>query len=241
MSKIVDFHSHILPGIDDGSRSVEESLAMLNMEAEQGITHVVATPHFYPKHDTPERFLAKRAEAEMCLREAMKGTSGLPDFSVGAEIYFFPGMSNSETLTGLTIGINRYIMLEMPHTLWTDSMYKEMENIYVRLGLTPVIAHIDRYIRPFKTADMLERLQEMPVLVQANASFFLHGLTRRMAIRMLRDDKIQLLGSDCHNLTDRKPNLGDAVQQIQRQLGTVALERIGLYQKDVLMDRTEVI
>ena len=241
MSKIVDFHSHILPGIDDGSRSVEESLAMLHMEAEQGITHVVATPHFYPKHDTPEHFLAKRAEAEMRLREAMKGISGLPDFSVGAEVYFFSGMSNSETLTGLTIGTNRYIMLEMPHTLWTDSMYKEMENIYVRLGLTPVIAHIDRYIRPFKTANLLERLQEMPVLVQANAGFFLHGLTRRMAIRMLRDDKIQLLGSDCHNLTERKPNLGDAVRQIQRQLGTVALERIGLYQKNVLMDRAEVI
>ena len=73
MSKCVDFHSHILPSIDDGSRSVEESIGMLRAMAKQGITHVVATPHFYPQHDTPERFLKRRAEAEAALREAMVG------------------------------------------------------------------------------------------------------------------------------------------------------------------------
>ena len=61
MEKVIDFHSHILPGIDDGSASVEQSIAMLRMEAEQGIDHVVATPHFYPQYDTPEHFLRKRA------------------------------------------------------------------------------------------------------------------------------------------------------------------------------------
>ena len=65
MNKIIDFHSHILPGIDDGSESVEQSIAMLRMEAEQGITHVVATPHFYPRHDTPQRFLQRRKDADV--------------------------------------------------------------------------------------------------------------------------------------------------------------------------------
>ena len=69
MREIIDFHSHILPGIDDGSRNVEESIALLRKEAEQGITHVIATPHFYPQHDTPERFLKRRNEAETVLRE----------------------------------------------------------------------------------------------------------------------------------------------------------------------------
>ena len=59
MGAIIDFHSHILPGVDDGSQSVQESLAMLKMEAEQGIQHVIATPHFYPKHDSPEHFLER--------------------------------------------------------------------------------------------------------------------------------------------------------------------------------------
>ena len=67
--KTVDFHSHILPGIDDGSKSVEESLAMLRMAGEQGIECVVATPHFYPRYDSPKKFLARRAEAEAQLRD----------------------------------------------------------------------------------------------------------------------------------------------------------------------------
>ena len=87
---ITDFHSHILPGIDDGSRCVEESIAMLRMEAEQGITQVIATPHFYPSHHRPEDFLAKRREAEEGLQEARSGQDGLPRVLVGAEVYFFP-------------------------------------------------------------------------------------------------------------------------------------------------------
>ena len=88
MSGIIDFHSHVLPGIDDGSRSVEESIAMLQAEAAQGIRHVVATPHFYPHHDSPEHFLEKRREAEEALRREMKHHPGLPELSIGAEVYF---------------------------------------------------------------------------------------------------------------------------------------------------------
>ena len=65
---VTDFHSHVLPGIDDGSTSVEESIAMLRMAAEQGVRRVIATPHFYPRHDSPEHFLEKRNLAESALR-----------------------------------------------------------------------------------------------------------------------------------------------------------------------------
>ena len=98
MAGIIDFHSHVLPGIDDGSHSLEESIAMLRMEAEQGVSHVIATPHFYPRHDTPEDFLRKRREAEILLREEMEKHSNLPALSVGAEVYYFPGISNSEAM-----------------------------------------------------------------------------------------------------------------------------------------------
>ena len=98
MSNIVDFHSHILPGIDDGSQSVEESLALLRMEAEQGIRRVVATPHFYPRHDTPDRFLRRRARAEEILRDEMAKEPGLPELCIGAEVYFFSGISESDAI-----------------------------------------------------------------------------------------------------------------------------------------------
>lgn len=234
MKAVIDFHSHILPAIDDGSRSVEESIAMLRMEADQGISHVIATPHFYPKHDSPKRFLERRENARGKLLEAMQTHDGLPQISVGAEVYFFHGISESEALPELTIADSRYLLLEMPQPPWTPRMYKEIEDIREKLGLIPIIAHIDRYIRPFKTYDIPERLQELPVLVQANASFFLHRSTAGMAQRMLKRDQIHLLGSDCHNLKDRAPNLGDAVERISRRLGEDALMRIQDYEREVM-------
>lgn len=113
-------------------------------------------------------------------------------------------------------------------------MYWELENIRCRRGIVPIIAHIDRYIRPFQTHQIPERLSRLPVLVQANASFFLEKRTRRMALRMLRADQIQLLGSDCHNLDSRAPRLGEAVALIRKHLGEEVLERIRAYQEDVL-------
>ena len=231
---IVDFHSHVLPGIDDGSSSVEESIAMLRMEAEQGISHVVATPHFYARHDTPERFLARRTEAEMRLREEMERHKGLPELSVGAEVHFFPGMSESDSLAQLTIDQNGCILLEMPVCRWTQSMYREIGNIQIRQGLTPVIAHIDRYVSPLRTYGIPEQLEELPVYVQANASFFLKISSRGLARNMMLRNQIHLLGSDCHNLTNRSPNLGNAVDMIRKSLGEEALTKIYKYQQTVL-------
>lgn len=231
---LTDFHSHILPGIDDGSKSVEESLEMLRQEAAQGIDRVVATPHFYPRHDSPERFLRRRARALQQLQEAAAREQGLPEVFLGAEIYFFSGISDSDVLSQLTIGEKRCILLEMPHSPWKDSMYRELEGIVVKQGLTPVIAHVDRYIRPFATYGIPEKLQELPVLVQANAEFFLNRSTRRMATRMLKSGQIHVIGSDCHNLKDRKPNLGDAIEVIQKRLGPGRLDWIRTHEQEIL-------
>lgn len=223
---MIDFHSHILPGIDDGSGSVEESIRMLRAEAEQGISKVIATPHFYAHHDSPERFLERRKEAEERLREAMERYENMPEIEIGAEVYYFSGISESDVLKLLTIGQKRCILLEMPVSSWTPQMYKEIEAIQVKQGITPIIAHMDRYIAPFRTRGIPERLAELPVAVQVNASFFLRRSTASMAIRMLRRDQIHLLGSDCHNMDMRPPNLGPALQVIRRRLGDEAIDRI---------------
>ena len=212
---MIDFHSHILPGVDDGSPDVETSIAMLRAEAEQGVTHVVATPHFYARHDDPHRFLARRARAEEALREEMTRQDGLPQLLVGAEVAFFRGISDSEFLPELTIRGKRCILIEMPLPPWPEEFYRELEAIWTDRNILPVIAHIDRYIRPFRTFGIPQRLAEMPVLVQANAEFFLERPTARMAKRILKAGQIHLLGSDCHNLSDRKPNLGPAMEKIR--------------------------
>lgn len=236
MAGIIDFHSHVLPGIDDGSHSLEESIAMLRMEAEQGVSHVIATPHFYPRHDTPEDFLRKRREAEDLLREEMKKHSDLPALSVGAEVYYFPGISNSEAMAELTIDHKRCILIEMPTPPWSDAMYRELEGLYTKQGLIPIVAHVDRYIGRFRTFGIPQRLAELPVLVQANAEFFLQKSTSAMAFRMLKRNGIHLLGSDCHNLDSRKPNLRAALELIERRMGSTPLAAIQEFQAYALQN-----
>lgn len=234
---VVDFHTHILPEVDDGSASVEESLSLLSMEAGQGIGRVVATPHFYAHHDKPERFLSRRLAAADRLSEAAAGRQDLPQVILGAEVYFFTGMSDSDALNHLTIGEKKYILLEMPFVSWTDHVFREMEAIYTKQGIIPIIAHVDRYISPLRTHGIPERLADLPVLVQANASFFTRASTRRMALHMLKRDQIHLLGSDCHNMTSRKPNLGDALEIIADRLGQGAIDRINGYEREILLNQ----
>lgn len=231
---IADFHSHILPKIDDGSSSLEMSIEMLRMEAEQGIQYVVATPHFYAQHDSPKKFLERREASKQQLLKEMSKHDGLPQLVVGAEVYYFSGMCESESLMDLTIGNTKYILVEMPMSPWTDSMYEELYKIYTRRRLTPIVAHIDRYISPFKTYRIPERLEELPVLVQANASFFQHRLTNKMAMRMLKEEKIHLIGSDCHNISDRAPNLGLTLTKIEKQLGLEVVKKILKHEKEIL-------
>lgn len=223
---VADFHSHILPGIDDGSANVAQSLAMLRAERDQGITQVVATPHFYAHMDTPSRFVRHRDEAWARLREAMADCPDLPRVRLGAEVYYFRGISDCEELELLRLQDTPYILIEMPMAKWTDSMYRDLVGIRQKQGLIPIVAHVDRYIAPLRTHGIPERLAELPVLVQANANFFLRRSTRGMALRMLKNDRIHLLGSDCHNMDSRPPCLGDALDIIRQKLGGDALEAI---------------
>lgn len=234
MNTVIDFHSHILPGIDDGSKSLRESIAMLRAQAQQGIRCVAATPHFYANHDRPERFLEKRQAAEAMLREEMDRYADMPRLLVGAEVYYFPGMSQSDVLPRLTMGDTGAILVEMPSAPWTEQMYRELADIRSNWGLIPIVAHVDRYISPLRTFGIPRRLEALPVLVQANAEFFLNPLTRGLALRLLREDRIHLLGSDCHNLEDRPPNLGNALQVIRKRLGDNALMQINSWEASII-------
>lgn len=215
---------------------MEESIEMLRMEAAQGIRRVVATPHFYARYDVPEEFLRKRDAAEALLRKEMEKHPGLPEVSVGAEVYYFRGMSESDFLPQLTIQGKGCILIEMPHAPWPEESFREMEAIWENRGILPIIAHIDRYIGPFRTHRLPEKLACMPVLVQANAAFFRDRATSAMAVRMLKADRIQLLGSDCHNIGSRKPDLGETVDLIRRKLGPEVLQRIADYEHRVLCE-----
>ncbi len=236
MSGVVDFHAHVLPGIDDGSSKLSESITMLQMAAQQGVQCVVATPHFYARHDQLDVFLERRKKAEQMLREEMAKYSDLPEVRIGAEVRYFPGISESSGISQLTIGGGRYILIEMPHMPWPEDIYRQLEKIYINRDLIPIIAHVDRYISPRWPSKIPQHFAQLPVLVQANADFFTTKNSAAKAMRMLKNGQIHLLGSDCHNLGDRKPNMGQALEQIEKHLGQDALMRINACELAVLRD-----
>lgn len=222
--KLIDFHSHILPGIDDGSKSVEMSLQMLAASAEQGVCEMVATPHFYASENSPERFLQRRQKAWDRLAPAM--TADMPRVHLGAEVYYFAGMSRTEELKSLRIKGTNVLLLEMPFHRWPKSAVEEAAAIASDPDYTVVMAHIDRYLKT--TDDETWRyLASNGALFQMNADFIAGGfLQSRRAIRLIGDGIIRVIASDCHNVDTRRPNLEEAVRVIEKKLGAETVERL---------------
>ncbi len=219
MNKIVDFHTHILPEMDDGSSSAEMSAEMLREEFRQGIGSVILTPHFYANHDKPERFLARRQRAFEKLLEAVGESADVPKLLLGAEIHYFDGMSDCEYLDEFVIEGTNCVLVEMPSRHWDERLLVEIASIYPKRRLMPIIAHVDRHLPSVGGKRVFERLASLPVMIQVNAEFFLNFSSKRLALRMLSEGKIHFIGSDCHNLKDRKPNLGPALDAVKRRLG----------------------
>lgn len=228
-----DFHTHILPGIDDGSPTVGESIKMLQQERAQGIETVFFTPHFTAAKMYPQTFLDKRLQAyNMLLQET--GSMDIPACILGTEVSFYTGMSKWEELDQLQLGNTGYILIEMPVARWQKSTFEELENIYFERDLIPVIAHIERYINPFNTNKLLDILSGLPVLLQSNCSFINDRRTQRKAISLLKNQQIQLIATDCHTSTWRQPCMLDTRNVISTQLGEETVAYLSQIENTIL-------
>ena len=207
---------------------------MLQLEAEQKVEHVVLTPHFYAEKESLPLFLERRNKSLERLKNASDEIEGLPQISVGAEVQIFEGIGNSEFLPELAISGTKCILIEMPMPPWSDNLLKELERIRYKRNLIPIMAHIDRYISPFRTRGIPETFAELPVLVQASCSFFIDRRTRSLALKLLRENRIHLLGSDCHNLSTRVPNMQEAVRIIEDRMSTSRILRINSLESRLL-------
>ena len=221
---MIDFHSHVLPDMDDGAQTAEEGLAMLRESRRQGVELVCATPHFYADEEDPASFLRRRGEAWSAIQRAMDRKESWPEIRLGAEVLYFPGMSVAEELRGLTLEGTPFLLIEPPMMPWSETMLEEIEECGATLRCIPVIAHVDRYMRVLEDNTLMERLSRRRVLVQFNASAFVRESFREQAMKRLRADQIHFLGSDCHDMDLRRPNLGDAANII-RQAGGEQLFR----------------
>ncbi len=223
---MIDLHSHILPGVDDGSKNVSESIAMLEMLSEQGIKTVAATPHFYADHESVDDFLKRRDEAFERLRAELKNDEVC--ILRGAEVRYYPGIGRMQDICKLCIENSKLLLLEMPMSKWTEYTVKELVEMSSHAKITLVIAHMERYM-DFQSERTLERLYESGIFMQFNASFFLGFSTKRKAISMLESGEIHLLGSDCHNISSRPPRIGKAYEMIRKKLGDAFASRVNEY------------
>ena len=132
---VIDFHSHILPGIDDGSTDMEMSRQMLELSASQGIKVILATPHFYADRVSLDHFLKYRDSSLNSIRHFSENY-GIKILA-GAEVAYFSGMSTANGLDRLTVSGTSLLLLEMPFRPWTGDDIREVRNL-IRIGIQPV-------------------------------------------------------------------------------------------------------
>lgn len=223
---MIDWHTHILPEMDDGSHCVAESISMVNMQAAQGVSTIIATPHFYANHDTVSSFLDRRDKTYGLLKAELPREA--PDIKLGAEVLYYQGISRLEGLMALRIEGSKLLLLEMPMTEWTEHMIKELTELSGKGGIRLVLAHVERYFGMQKQA-VWERIFDNGILIQSNASFFTSFTSKRKAISLLKKGKIHFVGSDCHNMTSRPPQIGRAFEIIRKKLGDGYLAQMNRY------------
>ncbi|WKY43087.1 CpsB/CapC family capsule biosynthesis tyrosine phosphatase [Eubacteriaceae bacterium ES2] len=209
---MIDLHTHVLPGMDDGSKSVDESIQMMDNSFKQGVEILVATPHFYPWLEEPKSFLNRRDDA----------VNALPfpkaKFRVGAEIAYYDGMDHTEEIEKLKIEGTDLLLIEMPMALWTKRNLETLHSVERRTNLKLVIAHLDRYFKSQKGTDNINYACEH-FLTQVNTDYFLNRWTQRKALNLVRENRIDFIGSDCHNLTSRPPNVTETYHLIINKMG----------------------
>ncbi len=238
----VDIHTHILPGIDDGSRNVAESLQMLKILADSAVSVAVATPHFYAESDHPLHFLKRREHAANILTSELSGKLA-PHILLGAEVAYFEGIHTCEYVKELAIQNTRLLLVELPMCQWTERMFFELTTLLERRGLVPVIAHLDRYRLSGREMTMVKGFVRDGGLVQLNADSFLSWRTARKSKKLLIDGTAQLIGSDCHNMQTRPPRIGQVCDEIEKIKKGNLPERMEhtlrtFFPKDILLERS---
>lgn len=223
---MIDWHNHILPGMDDGSKDAAESIAMLEMQSAQGVGTVIATPHFYANDETVASFLQRRAQALNTLKEQLPAQA--PKILLGAEVRYYQGISHLEGLKELAIEGSKLLLLEMPMAVWTESVVRELVELSGKSSVRIVLAHVDRYLKLQKQS-VWDRILESGILMQVNASFFTALTSKRKAIALLEEGMVQFVGSDCHNLTTRPPMMGKALDVIRKKLGEDYVDQMNEY------------
>lgn len=225
--KIIDIHSHVLPGVDDGASTEKESLRMLRIAAKQGIRGVIATPHHAPEytHIHPEDILRACRALEIRAQEEIR-----PDFRIypGQEILYSQDIVEKiQAGKVLTMAGSPYVLVEfMP---WAP--YSDLQRCVRSLTLhhyRPILAHVERY-EVLREQGRPEELIRMGALLQMNYRRIggkWYEETTRWCRKMLKQEKIHFLGTDMHNTSSRRPSTEGAQLWMDKHLDSSYVRKI---------------
>ena len=237
---MIDLHSHILPGLCDGSQSLETSLEMARMAVQDGITHQACTPHIYPH--VYENSTATITPA-LSVLQAELDKHGIPlRLLIGADTHMVP-----ETLQGLkdgtipTLNHSRYFLLEPSHHVPVNGFLDQIEN-FVNAGYVPLITHperlkwIDSHYSEFLEA---ARLGAWLQITAGAVTGHFGRSAQKYAERFLEDGYVHILATDAHGTNKRPPVLSAGLNAVTRLLGdAVEARRMVIERPQAILDNT---
>lgn len=211
-----DLHSHFLPGVDDGAKNIEATRKMLKSAQENGVTDILFTPHYIldSRYDSSKKH---NLEIFKEIKKIAKEEYNVNIF-LGNEVYCTSEMLRlyKEGLIS-TLNDSRYMLIEIP-------MYSKTNNIkslfleLINNGITPILAHPERYTAYYKDYDFFFELRDMGVLMQINYPSLMgaYGIkAKKMAIQLLKRNLISFVGSDIHSVTEGKYEM---IPQVEKKL-----------------------
>ena len=219
-----DLHIHILPKMDDGSSSSDESIAMLEILKEQNVKNIVATPHFYLNENGVEKFLDRRQASYERLLSKYQFEGNI---CLGAEVYYAENMYRIENFEKLKMGKSNFILIELPYLKKIDiDILEDIKRMINETGLNIILAHIERFWDKFTWRAMRE-MSSMDVIYQINLSSLTNDNLKKTVFKILKKDKFIVLGSDGHNTDKRSPSCyNQGLEVIKNKFGNDYVEKL---------------
>ena len=184
----------------------------------QGITDVIATPHFYPLEDNIVDYKHRITDAYNVLVKESSG-KGLPNIYLGSEVLYYRYIGSSESAYELCLNNSRYLLLELTDECICKEFFEDMENLYNKLGIIPIIAHLERYCHAPNYKKLLKYIKNSAVLAQINASS-LFSQSRKTTEKLIKGGFVNFIATDAHSIIRRPPLMIQALAAISESLGS---------------------
>lgn len=228
-----DFHCHILPSFDDGPKDVQESIEILKRQKQQGLDRVVSTSHFYRNKETYEQFVIRRQKAYNQLSQSILGND-LPEIILGAEVTFYNSIVD-EDISGLCISGTKYLLLELPFYNLSAPEYNLLVEFVESSEYKIIFAHIERYYQ-FYNRTLFENILKLDALFQVSCDSIIEKTLRKISLKLIKEQRVHIIGTDCHNVTSRPPLYDVASQIIKKKLGQTYLDNLHKKGEGLLLD-----